>query len=87
MFHNGLLDCFKGSCLRSLSPGLLRCRHGSQADSIGAYLLLEWVENKRQKHDFWEVFGHKMVSSKPCRSENGAGQAVGIMVYFWVDSV
>ena len=31
-------------------------------DSVGSYLFLEWIENKGQKRDFWEAFGHNLAA-------------------------
>ncbi len=40
-------------------PGVIACGHD---DSVGSYLLLEWIESKRQERDFWEAFGHKLLA-------------------------
>lgn len=38
-------------------PGVIACGHN---DSIGSYLLLDWVEGKNGAPDFWEAFGHNL---------------------------
>lgn len=40
-------------------PGVIAVGHD---DNIGSYLLLEWVESKRQERDFWEAFGHSLAA-------------------------
>ena len=31
-------------------------------DSVGSYLLLEWIGSKRQERDFWEAFGRNLAA-------------------------
>ncbi len=51
-------------------PGVIACGHD---DSVGSYLLLEWIESKGRERNFWEAFGHNLAAMHRANSSGGFG--------------